>query len=68
MLNSLAEQFSASKCLEEQASKDQVMDLINQGSKYNLRSTPTLIINGRKIEGSITNTQFSAIFKELLKK
>jgi protein-disulfide isomerase len=41
---------------------------MNAATKFNLRSTPTIIINGKKIEGSIPTPQFFAIFDELLKK
>lgn len=54
------------KCYEEKSTRDTVVNLINQANKYNIHSTPTLIINGRKIEGSVTNPQFQAIFNHLL--
>lgn len=67
-LKSIANKFGLSKCFEERTTRDAVLASINGAAKFNLRSTPTIIINGRKIEGSIPNPQFHAIFDELLKK
>lgn len=66
-LGAIAAKHGLTACFEGQSTRDAVLSAINQASKYNLRSTPTLIINGRKIEGSIPTPQFHAIFEELLK-
>ena len=67
-LKKIAENNSLTECFNAQSTKDAVLASINQATKFSLKSTPTIIINGRKIEGSIPNPQFQAIFDELLKK
>jgi uncharacterized membrane protein len=53
-------------CTEKPEIKNKVIETINQGTKYNLKSTPTIIINGKKVEGTIPNRQFFAIFDDIL--
>lgn len=67
-LKSIADKHGLASCFESQNTRDQVLASINAATKFNLRSTPTIIINGKKIEGSIPNPQFEAIFEELLRK
>lgn len=67
-LKGIAETHGLTECFNSQSSKDAVLASMNQAEKFNLTSTPTIIINGRKIEGSIPNPQFQAIFDEILKK
>lgn len=67
-LKNIADSHGLTECFNSQSSKDAVLAAMNQAEKYNLTSTPTIIINGRKIEGSIPNPQFQAIFDEILKK
>lgn len=64
---SIASKHGLKNCLENADLKNRIAVSINAASKFNLRSTPTIIVNGRKIEGSIPNAQFSAIFDSLLK-
>ena len=42
--------------------------MIKQADEYNIKSTPTLLINGRKIEGVLMPNQLSIILDNLLKK
>lgn len=67
-LGDLLSKFNLKNCIDNPEVTNKVISFINQASKYNLKSTPTIIINGRKIEGSIPNSQFFAIFDDLLKK
>jgi protein-disulfide isomerase/uncharacterized membrane protein len=68
VLQSIAEKNGLTECFDSQSTRDLVMNSINAGEKFNLRSTPTIIINGKKIEGSIPAVQFQAIFDEILRK
>lgn len=65
-LKNIAEKHGLLSCVDNEEVKNKVISLINQGSKYNLRSTPTIILNGKKIEGTIPNAQFFAIFEDIL--
>lgn len=66
VLADLAKKYELNGCLENETIKNRVIEAINQGTKYNLKSTPTIIVNGRKIEGTIPNNQFFAIFEDIL--
>lgn len=66
ILNDVMKKFDLKGCLENEELKNKVITAINQGTKYNLKSTPTIIVNGKKIEGTIPNNQFFAIFEDIL--
>lgn len=67
ILADLAKKHGLENCVTEEI-KNTVIASINQGTKYNLKSTPTIIVNGKKIEGTIPNRQFFAIFDDILSK
>ncbi len=66
VLNELAKKYGLTGCIENQENINKVIMAINQGTKFNLKSTPTIIVNGKKIEGTIPNRQFLAIFEDIL--
>lgn len=66
VLADIAKSHGLVGCLDNKAVTDKVIEGINQGTKYNLKSTPTIIVNGKKIEGTIPNRQFFAIFDYIL--
>lgn len=66
ILVDLAKKYELTGCYENETVKNHVIEAINQGTKYNLKSTPTIILNGKKIEGTIPNNQFFAIFDDIL--
>jgi protein-disulfide isomerase/uncharacterized membrane protein len=66
-VNEIARKWGVENCLQNEEVKNKVISLINQAEQFNLKSTPTIILNGKKIEGTIPNGQFFAIFEELLK-
>lgn len=65
-LKEIAKKYDLEACLENEEVKNKVISAINQGAKFNLKSTPTIILNGKKIEGTIPNNQFFAIFEDIL--
>lgn len=67
-LMDIAKKHGMEKCLTDEAIKNKVIAIINQAAKYNIRSTPTMIVNGKKIEGTVSDVQFFAIFESILKK
>jgi protein-disulfide isomerase len=67
-LSKAAEKFGVSKCYEDRASKEQVMKNFQNYKKYNVQSTPTVILNGRKIEGAIPVKSFEILLDEILKR
>jgi protein-disulfide isomerase/uncharacterized membrane protein len=56
------------KCVADPATKEKVVALIKAATPFNIRSTPSYLINGAKIEGVIPLDQLSAIFDDILKK
>jgi predicted DsbA family dithiol-disulfide isomerase len=56
------------ECFRKGKSKDLVLQSIDQAKKYQIKSTPTIIINGRKIEGSLPLESYSILFEAILKK
>lgn len=66
ILNDIAKKHNLTGCMENEDVKNKVISAINQGTKFNIKSTPTIIVNGKKIEGTIPNRQFFAIFEDIL--
>ena len=54
-------------CFDKKELQDLVVQTINAGDQFKVRSTPTVIINGKKIEGSVPTVHLKAILKSLLK-
>lgn len=65
-LDELAAKKKMTACFTDPKNKEIVVGLINQAQKFNVKSTPTIIVNGKKIEGSIPNAQFEAIFNSII--
>lgn len=55
-----------SGCFENKQIQDAIAQTINSAEQFALKSTPTLIINGRKIEGSIPTVHLKAILENIL--
>ena len=66
VLADIAKKHDLKGCLDNPEITNKVIEGINQGTKYNLKSTPTIIVNGKKIEGTIPSRQFFAIFEDIL--
>ncbi len=59
------EKFDA--CANDEAQMDRILERRQDGAQtYDVRSTPTLIINGRKVEGALDFENFEKIFKEIV--
>jgi protein-disulfide isomerase len=54
-------------CLENKNVQDQIQQTLNAGDQFNLKSTPTIIINGKKLEGMIPTVHLKAILRSLIK-
>jgi protein-disulfide isomerase/uncharacterized membrane protein len=55
-------------CSENKAIQDQIQQTLNAGEQYNLKSTPTIIINGKKLEGLVPTVHLKSILRSILKK
>ncbi len=65
-LQDIMKKYNLTNCIDNPELKNQIITSINQGTKFNLKSTPTIILNGKKIEGSIPSPQFFAIMDDIL--
>lgn len=55
-------------CIKDPKTKEKVVAIINQATPFNVRSTPTFLLNGVKIEGVLPADQLFAIMDEILKR
>lgn len=63
-----AKEFNLSEtCFSDPKIQDKIQQTLNAGDQYNLKSTPTIIINGRKLEGLIPTVHLKPILRSLLK-
>lgn len=67
-IESLALKYDLKECYEKKEKSDFVIKSMEIANGFNIKSTPTLILNGKKIEGSLGNDQFKAIFDAILAK
>lgn len=66
-LASWEKELGLSNCFDNKEIQEQIIQTINAGDQYALKSTPTMILNGRKIEGTIPVIHLKAIMHDLLK-
>lgn len=65
-LKAWEKEFGLEGCFENKEAQEVVTRTINAGEAFQLKSTPTIIINGKKIEGSIPTVHLRAILESLL--
>lgn len=66
VLADIAKSHGLEGCIGNEENKNKVITTINAATQFNLKSTPTIILNGKKIEGTIPSGQFFAIFESIL--
>jgi protein-disulfide isomerase len=54
--------------VEDPATKTKVQALIKAATPFNIRSTPSYLVNGVKIEGARPVDQLNIIFDEIIKR
>jgi protein-disulfide isomerase/uncharacterized membrane protein len=67
-LSEYAKKEGVAECYQDSATKDKVVEMISQAGPFKIRSTPTMILNGVKIEGVLPLGQLFILFDELLKR
>lgn len=65
-LSDTAKKFNVEECFKNSSSKSTVEEIMAISKKYNISSTPTSLLNGKKIEGAIPLESFEAIIEELV--
>lgn len=66
-LQNYAKKENALECMNASKTKEQVIAMIKQAAPFNVKSTPTLLINGKKIEGVLPLNQMKVILDEILR-
>lgn len=66
-LSQWEKEFGLSGCFDNKQIQDDIRQTISAGTQYDLKSTPTIIINGKKIEGTIPTVHIKAILRNILK-
>jgi len=67
-IKGFAKKYNVTSCYQKKEIKEKVVEMIKKADDYNIKSTPTLLINGRKVEGVLMPNQLSIILDNLLKK
>lgn len=63
-----AKALGVEDCLGAKETKEGVVSIINESKPFNIASTPTMLINGVKIEGVLPLKQIYIILDEILKR
>ena len=67
-IKKIVERENIKDCFEAPETKEKVISYIKEAKPFNVRSTPTFLLNGKKIEGSLPIDQLSILIDELLKR
>jgi protein-disulfide isomerase len=67
-IKDLANKEKVTECYMAPATKEKVQALLKESTPFNIRSTPTMILNGVKIEGVLPRNQMMALIEGLLKR
>lgn len=68
LVEKLAKKYQVEDCYQKKEQSEIVLKSMEIADGFNIKSTPTLILNGKKIEGSLATDQFKAIFDAILQK
>jgi protein-disulfide isomerase/uncharacterized membrane protein len=67
-IDDYAKKLGVTECMEKPEIKQAVVDMINQADGFGVKSTPTQLLNGVKIEGVRQLRDYYAIMDDILKK
>lgn len=67
-LENYAKRENVLDCYKDPATKQKVVDLIAQASPFNVKSTPTSLLNGVKIEGALPLKNLTMILDEIIRR
>lgn len=65
-INAYAKKHGKEACINSEETRNQVLKSIDMGIQVGVRSTPTMLVNGVKIEGVLPPNQLFIILDELL--
>lgn len=67
-LADLAKREGVEECMKKPETKEKVVKYINAAKPFNVKSTPTFLLNGVKIEGVLPQNQLEVLIKYILEK
>lgn len=67
-LEQLKKDFNLNQCPTHENFIKLIQEHVNVAKSYNVKSTPTFILNGKKIEGVVPTNHLSAVIQSLIKK
>ncbi len=67
-LDAFAKKHGVYECMFSKETKEKVVKLMEAAVDFNIRATPTTIINGVKIEGALAINHITILFNELVKR
>lgn len=67
-LQNLAKENDVLECMNTNETVDKVKSLVEVGNQFDVHSTPTMILNGVKIEGVLPTSQLQMLIDELIEK
>lgn len=65
-LENYAKKENVLECYKSEDTKNKVVDYISRAAPFNVRSTPTIVLNGVKIEGVLPYNQLQILMDELI--
>ena len=68
LIRKIAKEEGVLPCLDDEQTKAKVISYIEAADAYNVRSTPTWLLNGRKIEASLPLASIETILDALLER
>ena len=67
-LEGIAQKENILECFRSQETKVKIREYIKMANSYKIQSTPTWILNGRKIEGTLPLSSLTSLIDSLLKR
>ena len=67
-LKNQAKEYGVLECMNSEQTKKKVVTMIEQAQKFNIQSTPSILLNGKKIEGVLPFNQMRILLDELLER
>lgn len=67
-IDNYAKKKGVSDCIKDPKTKELVVEMIKEGKRFGVKSTPTMLINNRRIDGLLRPDQFYIIFDEIIRR
>ena len=65
-IESVAEREGVLDCFKADETKNAVIEIVKSSAPFNIKSTPTMLVNGKKISGALPSNQLFIILDEIL--